>query len=224
MKKITFILILICSYANGQDFKELYIEKLKGTWEVYETESFAKSIDPKMDSLYLKTKGKGYKETLIENQKNAVKERSAKLVEIIKYFNLKLTELDSLAIIEQKSLNISLPMDFTKDGAILTKDIVYGFSYNLEKESEGITTIDYFKNSKNSTISQAKQIIRNLIISGKTNYLDTIAKVESDMFFGPLKELSPETEFEIIIYNKKSDEKMRTIYLHETFVQIMNQK
>jgi hypothetical protein len=224
MKKIPLLLILVCAFANGQDFKELYVEKQKGTWEYYESESFAKTIDPKMDSLYLKTKGKSYKEILIEQQKNSVKERSEKLSELIQFFKLKISELDSLTIIEQKSLNNSLPTDFTKRGAIIAKDSIYGFSYNLDDERNKILKIDYFKNSNSEIISQAKQIIGNLIISGKTNYLDTIAKVESDMFSGPLKELSPETEFEIIIYNKKKNEKLRNIFLHETFIQIMNQK
>jgi len=54
--------------------------------------------------------------------------------------------------------------------------------------------------------------------------LDTIAKVEKEIFAGPLKELNPETEFEILIYNKKKEKELRRIYLHETFVKIMNQK
>jgi len=224
MKKILLILIFVSSFANGQDFKELYTAKLKSTWEVYESESFARTIDKKTDSLYRAVNGKGYKETLIDNQKKSVTERANKLNEIIELFNIKLTELDSLAIIEQKSLNNSPPMDFTKKGAILTKDSIYGFSYNPDIENGKIKRTDYFGESENQTMNQAKQVIGNLILQGKTNYLDTIAKVESDMFAGPLKELRPETEIEIILYNKSAKEKLRLIYLHETFVQIMNQK
>lgn len=44
------------------------------------------------------------------------------------------------------------------------------------------------------------------------------------MFAGPLKGLRPETEFEILIYNKSKANQLRRIYLHETFVRIMNQK
>uniref|UniRef100_UPI00404853E1 hypothetical protein n=1 Tax=Polaribacter sp. TaxID=1920175 RepID=UPI00404853E1 len=222
MKKFLFILIFTSSFVNGQDFKELYTEKLKGSWEVYESESFSKTIDKKTDSLYRAVNGKGYIETLIDNQKKSVTERAKKLKEIIELFNIKLTELDSLAIIEQKSLLNSPPMDFTKKGAILTKDSIYGFTYNPEIENGKIKKINYFKDSENSTMNQAKQVIGNLILKGKINYLDTIAKVESDMFAGPLKELSPETEIEIILYNKSSAQKLRVIFLHETFIQIIN--
>lgn len=224
MKKIVFILIFASSFVNGQDFKELYTDKLKSSWEVYESESFTKSIDKKTDSLYRAINGKGYKEILIENQKKSVAERAKKLNEIIELFNIKLTESDSLAIIEQKSINNSLPSDFTKKGAILTNDSIYGFTYNPDIENGKIKISDYFRDSENPTMNQAKQIIGNLILQGKTNYLDTIAKVESEMFVGPLKELRPEIEIEIILYNKSAEEKLRLIYLHETFVQIMNQK
>lgn len=224
MKNITYLLVFICSFANGQNLKELYIEKLKSTWEIYETKSFIQSIDPAMDSLYHKANGKGYKETLIENQKSAVKNRADKLSEIMEFFDINITELDSLAIIEQKSLINSVPMDFTKKGAILVKNKIYGFTYNPDKENDKIQELDYFNHLENQTLYQAKQIIGSLILKGLTNYLDTIAKVENEMFAGPLKELNPDTEFEIILYNKNSKEKLWTIYLHETFVQIMNQK
>ncbi|OCK41834.1 hypothetical protein BA195_13665 [Tenacibaculum soleae] len=224
MKKIVFILIFASSFVNGQDIKELYIDKLKSSWEVYESETFTKSIDKKTDSLYRAVNGKGYKENLLENQKKSVTERAKKLKEIIELFKIKLTEFDSLAIIEQKSSNNSPPMDFTKKGAILTKNSIYGFTYNPNIENGKIKKTDYFKDSENPTMNQAKQIIGNLILRGKTNYLDTIAKVESDMFAGPLKELRPEIEIEVILYNKNVKEKLRLIYLHETFVQIMNQK
>ncbi len=224
MKKITYLLILICSFTYGQDIEELYIEKLKSSWEVYETKYFVKSIDPAMDSSYLKATGKGYHETLIENQKSAVKNRANELSKLLANFSISLTDLNSLAIIEEKSLNNSPPIDFTKKGAILTQDKIFGFSHDSESENNEFQEIDYFRKSENPTLDQAKQIIGNLILKGQTSYIDTIAKVETEMFEGPLKELNPETEFEIILYDKNSAEKLRVIYLHETFVQIMNQK
>ena len=224
MNKITYLLVLICSFAHGQDLEELYVEKFKSSWEIYETDSFVRSIDPAMDSLYIKANGKGYQETLIENQKNAVKNRAEELSRLLANFNINLTDLNFLAVIEEKSLNNSPPIDFIKKGAILTPDTIIGFSHDSARENKMFQEFDYFSQSQNPTVAQAKQIIGNLILKGQTNYLDTIAKVETEMFEGPLKELSPETEFEIILYDKNSDEKLRVIYLHETFVQIMNQK
>ena len=224
MKRITYLLILICSFAHGQDIEELYVENLKSSWEFYETDSFVRSIDPAMDSLYLKANGKGYQETLIENQKDAVKNRADELSKLLENFNINLTDLNFLAIIEEKSLNNSPPFNFTKKGAILTPDNIIGFSHDPERENNMFQEFNYFSQSQNPTVAQAKQIIGNLILKGQTNYIDTIAKVETEMFEGPLKELSPETEFEIILYDKNSNEKLKVIYLHETFVQIMNQK
>lgn len=132
--------------------------------------------------------------------------------------------MDSLAFIEQRSTNVNPPFDFVKKGAIITKDSVFGFLYNLESENVEIVSHNYFQSWESETINQAKQVIGNLIVSAKTNYLDTIARVESEMLVGPLQELRPETEFEILLYNRKNNGELRRIYLHETFIQIMNQK
>ena len=42
MKKIPFILIFICAFANGQSIKELYIERFEDDWKVYEDENYVK--------------------------------------------------------------------------------------------------------------------------------------------------------------------------------------
>ena len=63
-----------------------------------------------------------------------------------------------------------------KKGAIIANDSIYGFTYDLENEEVGIEKYDYFQNSENETINQAKQIIGNLILSAKTNYLEPLQK------------------------------------------------
>ena len=223
MKKITFLLIFICSFANGQNIKELYTEKFESDWKVYEDENYVKKfIDTTV--IYKLKSGRSPEQELLYKAKENLKKRAEKISQIFSSLKLNLKEFDSLVFIEQRSTNVNLEYDFVKKGAIITKDSIYGFTYDLNKEKVEIEKYDYFKSSENETISQAKQIIGNLILSAKTNYLDTITKVESDMFAGPLKDLRPETEFEILIYNKRKANELRRIYLHETFVRIMNQK
>jgi len=223
MKKITFILILISSFANAQSIKELYVEEFKGDWKIYENENYVKQfIDTTI--VYRLENEKSPEQMLIDNAKENLNDRADRILQIVSSLKINFSELDSLAFIEHRSTNLNPPFNFVKKGAIIANDSIYGFSYDLENEEVGIEKYDYFQNSENETINQAKQIIGNLILSAKTNYLDTIAKVESDMFAGPLKDLRPETKFDILIYNKKNDKKLRRIYLHETFVQIMNQK
>jgi len=223
MKKLSALIILICSFTNAQSIKQLYTEKFKNDWEVYQNENYVKQyIDTTI--VYRLKSGKSPEQEILDNAKKNHNEKAERISQIFSNLKINFEEIDSLAFIEQRSTNVQPPFDFTRKGVIITKDSIYGFRYDLEKEKLEIKRYNYFQNSENENVNQAKQIIGNLILSAKTNYLDTIAKVESDMFAGPLKELKPETEFEILIYNKKKDNELRRIYLHETFVQIMNQK
>ena len=223
MKKLSALLIFICSFANGQDIKELYTEKFKSDWEVYENKDYVKRyIDTTI--VYKLKSGRSPEEELLFQAKENHNKRAERLSQIFSSLKVNLKKSDSLVFIEQRSTNVNLEYDFVKKGAIITKDSIYGFKYDLEKESQGIENYNYFENSKNETLNQAKLIIGNLILSSKTNYLDSIAKVESEMLAGPLQNLRPETEFEILIYNKKKENELRRIYLHETFVRIINQK
>lgn len=222
MKKL-LALLLICSFANAQSFKELYVENFKSDWEVFQNEEHVKQyIDTTI--VYKLDSGRTPEQELLYQAKQNHDKRAELISEILSSLKLNFEELDSLAFIEQRSTNVNPPFDFVKKGAIITKDSVFGFLYNLESENVEIVRHNYFQNSESEIINQAKQVIGNLIISAKTNYLDTIARVESKMLSGPLQALRPETEFEILIYNKNENRELKRIYLHETFIQIMNQK
>lgn len=223
MKKIPLIFIFICAFANGQSIKELYVEKFESDWKVYEDENYVKKyIDTTI--VYKLESGRSPEQELLFQAKENLNKRAERISKILNSLKINFAELDSLGFIEQRSRNINFEGNYVNKGAIIANDSIYGFSYDYSKENFKIESYNYFQNSENETINQAKQIIGNLILSAKTNYLDTIAKVEKEMFAGPLKELNPETEFEILIYNKKKENELRRIYLHETFVRIMNQK
>ena len=223
MKKILALILLISSFANAQSFKELYAENFKSDWEVYQNEEYVKQyIDTTI--VYKLDSGRTPEQELLYQAKQNHDKRAELISEILSSLKLNFEELDSLAFIEQGSTNVNPPFDFVKKGAIITKDSVFGFLYNLERENVEIARHNYFQNSESEIINQAKQVIGNLIISAKTNYLDTIARVESKMLSGPLQALRPETEFEILIYNKNENSELKRIYLHDTFIQIMNQK
>jgi hypothetical protein len=223
MKKIPFILIFICVFANGQNIKELYAEKFESDWKVYEDENYVKKyIDTTI--IYKLESGRSPEQELLYQAKDNMNKRAERISKILNSLEINLPELDSLSFIEQRSRKLNFEGNYVNKGAVFANDSIYGFTYDYSQENFKIENHDYFQNSENETLNQAKQIIGNLILSSKINYLDTIAKVESEMLAGPLMELSPETEFEILIYNNKRENKLRRIYLHETFVRIMNQK
>jgi hypothetical protein len=223
MKRLPILILFIVIRANCQDFQEAYIEKMSSSWKVYESPEFESTIDPKMDSLYQKVNGKGYKESLIEKQKESVNEQAAHLAQIFEFLDLDIDEQARFSLIEEKSLNISPPIDIIKKGVIIAYGTAHGYRFDPESKTQKFETFDYSSETDNLTLNQARQIIMALLLQERYEDLRKIAQVESEMLAGPLKELQPKTEFEVIQYNKNGSEKLRLFYLHETFVQIMNQ-
>ncbi|WP_417885327.1 hypothetical protein [Zunongwangia sp.] len=224
-KIVYYLLILIFSSianAQGQGIKELYSEQFKSDWTVYENKEYVKQfIDTNV--VYKLASGRSPEEELLYHAKDRHRKKSKRIAEIFSSLKIDIQQYDSLVFVEERALQIQTSNDFIKNGAIITQDSIYGFSYDPSMEKVIIKSYDYFLNSDNQTVGQAKQVIRNLVLSGKTRYLHTIAKVESEMLSGPLQNHRPDVEFEIIIYNKNGENELRRIYLHETFIQIMNQ-
>ncbi|WP_248722408.1 hypothetical protein [Seonamhaeicola sp. ML3] len=140
---------------------------------------------------------------------------------IFSALNINLSELDSLIFIHQRSKRIPFDDIYMNKGVIIANNNINGFIYDYRKGNVKIESYDYFDSSKNDTIAHAKKIIKNLILSGKIDYLDSIAKVDKKMFDSSRK-LNSGTEFEILIYNKKKEKELRRIYLQETFVRVIN--
>ncbi|NVK53051.1 MAG: hypothetical protein HWD85_08965 [Flavobacteriaceae bacterium] len=155
MKRITFLLIFICAFVNGQNIKELYAEKFESDWKVYEDKNYVKKfIDTTV--VYKLKSGRSPEQELLYKAKENLKKRAERISQIFSSLKLSLKELNSLVFIEQRSTNVNLEYDFVKKGAIITKDSIYGFKYDLNKEKIEIEKYDYFKSSENKTISQAK--------------------------------------------------------------------
>lgn len=226
LKNFSLILFLICSWSYAQNIKELYLEKFKSDWKLYENKSFLKkSIDTSV--VYKLESGRSIEEELLYQAKANHKDKASLLELIFSTLKINLKEFDSLAFIQHRSLNQRPPFSFVRKGAIIGNGQIYGFRYDLrdlKKDQLEIQQYNYFLYSENKHIEQVKHIIKNLIFLGRTHHIDSIAKVEGDMLVGPLKELTPETEFEILIYNKRKERVLRRMYLHDTFGRVMNQK
>lgn len=145
-----------------------------------------------------------------------------KISKIFSALDIDLGELDSLSFINQRSKKIPLDNIYTNKGIIIANDSIKGFIYDYNKGNFKIESYDYFKNSENDTIDNAKKIIKTLILSGKIDYLNSIAKIDKEMFDSSRK-LNSGTEFEILIYDKKKENELRRIYLQETFIEIIKQ-
>ena len=127
MKKPLVLILLICSFANAQSFKELYDENFKSDWEVYQNEEYVKQyIDTTI--VYKLDSGRTPEQELLYQAKENHNKRAALISEIFSSLKLNFDELDSLAFIEQRSTNVNPPFDIVKKGAIIAKDSVFWIS------------------------------------------------------------------------------------------------
>lgn len=222
MKEYLLLIILICSFANAQNIDELYTEKFKSDWQVYQNK---KNLQPLIDTtlVYTLVSGRSPQQEIVYQARENLRERAESIARVFSSLNIKLEEVDSLVFIEQRSTHTQLPFDFSIKGALVINDTIHGFYYDAANDDPEIDKYDYFEQSEKETIHQAKQIIGKLILTSKTNLLDTLGKVETKLFEGPWKNVRPETEFEVLIYNRHKENELRRIYLHETLAQLLNQ-
>lgn len=220
MKKGTLIIMFFSIFLSGQNIKQLYIEKFESDWKVYEDENYIKKhFDTTI--VYKFKSGRSIGEELVYIKKNELKRDAETISRIFRALNINLEELDSVSFINQRSKKIPFDNIIKTKGVIIANDSICGFSYNSIKGNVKIERYDYFKNSENNTIDKAKEIIKNLILSGKINSLDSLAKLDKSIFDSSRKFKSG-TEFEILIYNKKKENELKRIYLQETFVKLIN--
>lgn len=214
-------LVLFSTFAKPQDIKDLYTESFKSDWKIYEDEENVKTyIDTSL--VYKLASGRTPEEELLYQAKKNHQKKADYLSAVFAKLDFHLKAYDSLVFIQQRSINRQPPFDFTKKGAIITADSIHGFFYDLQTKE--IKDIDYLNPMDNEVVEQAKRMIISRITQGKTNHLDSIAKLEAELLSAPTNKILPQTEFEILIYNAAKEKRLRRVYLHETFVRIINEK
>lgn len=221
MIKLTTLFVFISSYCFAQNFEELYTETFKSDWEVYQNADYVKQyIDTTI--VYQLSSGRTPEEELLFKAKENLQKRAARIAQIFSSLDINTQQLDYLVFLEQHSLSFDIESLIIKKGAVFTNDSVYEYMYDERSKTFDLQRYNYFENSKTEIEKLAKGVILNIIVSGKTNYLDSLEQTETDLFAGPLKGLRPQTQFTILIYNKAETFALRRIYLHETFAQLLS--
>ncbi len=218
---IQLLFIFICSFTNAQNMKELYLETFEGDWKKYEDAEYVKKFKD-TTVVYNLDSGKSYEQTLLDQSKRNHLNRANRISQVIENFNLNISALDSLVFVEQFDRKLQ-PMQtkFIQKGMVIANDSVYGFSYDLDFDDK-IESYDYLKISKNEIIGKGKQIIAFLILSGKSNYLDSLAGFENEFITEYwIEDYTPEIQFEILLYNRKKEPALRRIYLSEIFAELI---
>ncbi|WP_425077902.1 hypothetical protein [Psychroserpens sp. S379A] len=213
---IHLILILFSISTYSQTFSESYYELFRKSWEKEPTKEMIGQIDPKMDSLYRATTGKGFWEMQAEGLKNSTTNNISNYKKVFKLKNLDIDKIDKFIIIEESNRGMNFPPDFSRKGFVLIGTDIFTYYYNPGEENSLKLSNDYFNESNPN--HESRKIITDIAKSDKNEQFSVLAKKEMELGIG-----EPRVEYEIIVYDKKIDEKpLKIIYLHDFVTEIKN--
>jgi len=216
-KILTTLLIILTTVFNSkaQTFSDSYLDFFKKTWETEPTEEMKAQLDPSIDSLYIKSTGKGF----WENQ--ALQLKQTTILNIANYkaiFRLQGFDIDDkgkFIIIEETARGGNWPPDLTRQGIVIIDQLVFNYSYDPDREIQYELTTD-FLDSK-TTYFNSRKTITELALRFDIDELTRLAKKELE-----LENIQPKAEYEIVVYNKDEEKTLRIIYLHDFLTELID--
>lgn len=209
-KIVTTLLIILTIGANlkAQTFSDSYLDFFKKIWETEPTAEMKAQLDPSMDSLFIKSTGKG----VWENQ--ALQLKQSTIINIENYkaiFRLQGFDIDEkgkFLIIEESSFGGNCPPDLTRQGVVIFDQLVFNYKYDPDIETQYKLTTDFL--DSNSIHINSRKIITEIAQRFDIDELTRLAKKEME-----LENLQPKVEYEIVVYDNSLEKPLRIIYLHD---------
>jgi hypothetical protein len=148
--------------------------------------------------------------------KDAIKNENLLKIElyrtILKKNNLDIDKLESLMIIDEKSQD---PSNYTHAGIIIVGENHFSFLFENEKYN---TTKEFLDNYSTIDKSNARSIVFSYLSNKEFDKLLALSKDENTYFE---KSISPKMEYEISVYNQKSDRSLKMLFLHDFIIDII---
>ena len=219
MKKIIIfsLSIFFANFLLGQNFSNDYFEHLRPSWEKLVTEEDKKLVNPKIDSMIFLSTGRH----IWEVNENVEKEKAQKNINYYKkIMQLKGIDIDkqnNFILIEESALGDDWSMASIKNGIVILNNKYFSYSINLEKPSSLILTNNFLKDFNSIDKNNARSILFNL---AKNNEVEQIVKLAIKEMNDRNPDYETTKQYEVLIYNFKSSEKIRLCYLHELLTQI----
>ena len=211
---IHLILILFSISAYSQTFSESYYDLFRKSWEKEPTKEMIDQVDPKMDSLYRATTGKGFWEMQAEGLKNSTTNNINNYKKAFDLNNLDIDKIDKFIIIEESNRGMDFPPDFSRKGFVIIGSEMFTYYYNPEKENSLKLTSDFF--DKSNINYKSRKIVTDIAKSNNIEQFSVLAKKEMEIGIG-----EPKIEYEIVVYDEKMEEKpLKIIYLHEFITEL----
>jgi hypothetical protein len=213
---IQLILILFSVSTYSQTFSESYYNLFKKSWKKKPTKEMIDQIDPKMDSMYKATTGKGFWEMQAEGLKNSTTNNINNYKKIFELKNLDIDSIPKFIIIEESNRGMNFPPDFSRKGFVIIGSEKFTYFYNPEEENSLKLSNSFFDESNPN--QKSRKIVTDIAKSDKLEQFSILAEKEMKLGIG-----EPKVEYEIVVYDIKMAEKpLKIIYLHEFITEMKN--
>lgn len=208
------ILILFSISVYSQNFSESYYNFFRKSWEKEPTKEMIDQIDPKMDSLSKATTGKGFWEMQAEELKNSATNNINNYKKVFELKNLDIDKIGKFIIIEESNRGMEFPPDFSRKGFVIIGSETFTYFYNPEEENSLELSNDFFDESNPN--HKSRKIVTDIAKSDKIEQFSILAEKEMELGIG-----EPKVEYEVVVYDKKLDEKpLKIIYLHDFITEL----
>ncbi|SFS96399.1 hypothetical protein SAMN04487906_2371 [Zhouia amylolytica] len=209
---LTLVLFSISAYS--QTFSESYYDLFRKSWEKEPTKEMIDQVDPKMDSLYRATTGKGFWEMQAEGLKKTTTNNINNYKKVFDLKNLDIDKIDYLIIIEESIRGTNFPPDFSRKGFVVIGSDMFTYYYNPENGNSLKLTSDFFDESNPNY--KSRQVVTDIAKSNKVEQFSILAKKEMEIEIG-----EPKIEYEIVVFDKKmGDKPLKIIYLHDFITEL----
>lgn len=148
--------------------------------------------------------------------KDAIKNENLAKIElyktVLKKNNLNIDNLESFMIIDEKSQD---PSNYTHAGIIIVGENHFSFLFENDKYN---MTNEFLENYSTIDKSNARSIVFSYLNNKEFDKLLALAKDENTYFE---KSIAPKMEYEISVYNQKSEKKLKMLFLHDFITEII---
>ena len=218
---ITALSIILTSYLHGQNFSKDYFEHCRLSWENQPTEEDKKSVNPLSDSLMFALKGKHILDVNIKEEKENTLNNILYYKNIMRLKGIEIDNLNNFILIEEGNLGGDWTMATIKSGIVVLKDTYFSYYYDLADSNSLMLTNDFLEKYDSVDKNNPRSILFFLAKQNKTDQIFALATKEMNAS-KPL-EYQPNKQYEVLIYNRKSEKKINFCYLHELLTDIYEQ-
>lgn len=220
MKTLTLMTLLFIwtSYLHGQTFSKDYFEHCRSSWEKQPTEEEKKSVNPFADSLMFAMTGRHIWEINIEEEKESTLKKILNFKNIVQLKGVEIDSLNNFILIEESNLGGDWKMATIKSGIVVLKETYFSYNYDLADSNSLKLTNDFLEKYDSINKNNSRSILFHLAKQNKTDQFSALAVKEMNAT-NP-SEYQPKKQYEVLIYNGKSENKIELCYLHEFLTNI----